>query len=235
MARPVRQGFIITTRLSVDQKQLRVVIVEDHEITRNGIAAVLGRAGIVTVGEAGTGGEATEIIERERPDVVLLDIRLPDQLGIETLRAIRERFPDVPVMILTSHSDPHLVEVALDSGADGFLLKRIESAKLPSFVRRVAAGERVLDPDVVQLMEQAEAVRDQRLGALSPRELEVLELVAQGLTNRELAQRLSLSEKTAKNYVSSMLKKLRINTRSGAAAYMARIQAGNELRFPPEG
>jgi DNA-binding NarL/FixJ family response regulator len=174
------------------------------------------------------------VIDETRPDVVLLDVRLPDEMGVATLRRIRGSHPEIPVLILTSHADPVLAQTADSAGAAGFLLKRIDSGQLSDAVRRVAAGERVYDEELSGRAVARDRPRDPRLARLSPREHEVLELVAEGLTNREIAGRLSVSQKTAKNYVSSMLKKLDVNTRSAAAALMARIQTERSFHYPPE-
>lgn len=220
--------------MDVSEETLRVVVVEDHEITRNGIVAVLERADIVTVASVGTAGEADSVIEVHRPDVVLLDIRLPDELGIRTLKRIRERFPEIPVLILTSHGYPTLARAAANSGAAGFILKRIDSRKLAESVRRVAGGEKVYDDELAAILRGGEQTVDPRLIKLSPRQREVLTYLGEGLTNREIAGHLSLSEKTVKNYVSAILERIGASTRSAAAAYVARIQAESEIRLPPE-
>jgi two-component system response regulator DevR len=218
----------------VSEETLRVVVVEDHEITRNGIVTVLERAGIETAASVGTAGEADDAIEQHRPDVVLLDIRLPDELGIRTLRRIRERFPEIPVLILTSHGYPSLAKAASSSGAAGFILKRIDSRRLAQSVRRVAQGEMVYDDELAAIVEDEGGTVDPRLVKLSPRQREVLAHLGEGLTNREIATRLSLSEKTVKNYVSAILEKIGAPTRSAAAAYVARVQADGELYLPSE-
>lgn len=220
--------------ITVRESVTRVVVVEDHEVTLNGIEIILARAGIETVGAASTGRDAIRVIEETRPDVVLLDVRLPDEYGLATLRRIRHAFSETPVLILTSHADRVLAQAADSAGAAGFLLKRIDSTQLSEAVQRVAAGERVYDEDLGGVTLRQDKPRDPRLARLSPREHDVLELVAEGLTNREIAGRLSVSQKTAKNYVSSMLKKLDVKTRSAAAALMARIQTERAFHYPPE-
>lgn len=218
----------------MNEQTLRVVVVEDHEITRNGIVAVLQRAGIETVASVGTAGEADGVVEEHQPDVVLLDIRLPDELGILTLRRIRQGFPEIPVLILTSHGYPSLARAAVSSGAAGFILKRIDSRRLAESVRRVARGETVYDDELASILEGDAETLDPRLARLSPRQREVLAYLGEGLTNREIAVHLSLSEKTVKNYVSAILEKIGVSTRSAAAAYVARVQADRELRLPSE-
>jgi two-component system response regulator DevR len=220
--------------MDVSDQTLRVVVVEDHEITRNGIVTVLERANIVTVASVGTAGEADGAIEEQRPDVVLLDIRLPDEMGIRTLKRIREKFSEVPVLILTSHGYPTLARAAVSSGAAGFILKRIDSRRLADSVRRVARGETVYDEELTAILTGGEQTVDPRLLKLSPRQREVLTYVGEGLTNREIAGHLSLSEKTVKNYVSAILEKIGAPTRSAAAAYVARIQAEGEIHLPSE-
>ncbi|MGD2101104.1 MAG: response regulator transcription factor [Acidimicrobiia bacterium] len=231
---PKREQGTYPGGTNVREETLRVVVVEDHEITRNGIVTLLGGAGIETVASVGTGEETVGVIEEHRPDVVLLDIRLPDELGIRTLRRIRARFPDVPVLILTSHGYPSLARAAFSSGATGFILKRIDSRRLTDSVWRVARGEQVYDEEVVGIIEDATQEIDPRLVNLSPRQREVLRHIGEGLTNREIAMHLSLSEKTVKNYVSAILERIGVPTRSAAAAYVARIQAESEIHLPSE-
>jgi two-component system response regulator DevR len=231
---PNRDSEPALSEADVNEQTLRVVVVEDHEITRNGIVAVLQRAGIETVASVGTAGEADGVVEKHKPDVVLLDIRLPDELGILTLRRIRQGFPEIPVLILTSHGYPSLARAAVSSGAAGFILKRIDSRRLAESVRRVARGETVYDDELASILEGGAETLDPRLARLSPRQREVLAYLGEGLTNREIAAHLSLSEKTVKNYVSAILEKIGVSTRSAAAAYMARVQADRELRLPAE-
>ncbi|MFL6163811.1 MAG: response regulator [Jatrophihabitantaceae bacterium] len=207
---------------------IRVFLLDDHEIVRRGIANLLAaEPDIEIVGEAGTAAEALARIPASRPDIAVLDARLPDGSGIDVCRDIRSSQPSVRCLILTSYDDNDAVFAAVMAGASGYLLKEVRGASLVDAIRQVAAGRSLLDPSVTErlldkLRQPAEV--DQRLAALTEREKEILDLIADGLTNRQIGERLFLAEKTVKNYVSGLLAKLGMQRRTQAAVY------GSQLR-----
>ncbi len=213
---------------------LRVFLVDDHEVVRNGLRAMLEADGdIEVVGEAGTAAEATARGVALGPDVAVLDIRLPDGDGIEVCRELRSRLPDVQCLMLTSFADDEALFAAIMAGASGYVLKQIRGSDLVDAVRRVGRGESLIDPAMTKRVFDRlrdGPVRDERLDRLSDQERRVLDLVAEGLTNRQIADRLYLAEKTVKNYVSSMLSKLGMDRRSEAAAYAARLSERESAR-----
>ena len=217
---------------------LKVVLVDDHEVVRQGVRALLESAGdIEVVGEAGTAAEAVRRVGYESPDVVVMDLRLPDGTGIEACRDIRSRFPETKVLMLTSYADEEALLAAIMAGASGYVLKRIRSGELVDSVRRVGAGESLLDAEMTEkLFEKlrGEDTSDPLLRRLSPQERKILDGIARGLTNREIAEELFLAEKTVKNYVSNVLAKLEMSRRSEAAAYAARLAAQRGQLYPPE-
>jgi two-component system response regulator DevR len=201
----------------------RVFLLDDHELVRRGIADVIERADDLTVvGEAGTVRDAVARVDALRPDVAVLDVRLPDGSGVDACRAIRSGHPDLPCIMLTAFDDETALEAAVLAGAQGWLLKDIRGAGLVEAIRRVAAGADLMDRDVVrraraQLMAvAAEPVDDVRL---TLREGQVLALITEGLTNRQIGERLGLAEKTVKNYVSGLLDKIGVERRTQAAVY----------------
>lgn len=205
---------------------LRILLVDDHELVRLGLKAVLGcHADLEVVGAVGTGTEAIREIARLSPDLVLLDVRLPDLPGHEVCFRIRELPRPPKVVILTSFAEEDVVEKCLSAGADGFLLKEVESDALVEAIRRVAEGELVLHPSVSAregggAQTQAPEQRGRRgLDVLSHQERRVIALVAEGKTNKEIAAAMGLSDKTVKNYFSNILDKLHMTRRSQAAAY----------------
>ncbi|WP_374711812.1 response regulator [Symbiobacterium terraclitae] len=203
-----------------------VLLVDDHSVVRMGLKALLSRAaGFQVAGEAATGREALEKAAALRPDVVLMDVRLPDTSGIETCRAIREQLPETKVLMLTSYDDGDAAVAAVVAGAAGYILKHVEADELLRAIRLVAQGTCLLDPQVTRgVMEhlRAGARTGPRLDQLSEREQEILQLIGEGLTNREIAARLYLAEKTVRNYVSSLLQKLNLSNRTQAAALVSR-------------
>lgn len=207
----------------------RVLIVDDHEVVRVGLRALLElHEGFAVVGEAADGDEALSAALRHRPDVVLMDVRMGGTDGIEACRAVKSELPDVGVLMLTSFGTQEAVLAALMAGAAGFLLKNAGQHELVRAIRAVARGESLLDPAVTslvtrRLVELTEHAEHPLLKALSPREREVLALVAQGGTNREIAERLVISEVTARNHVSHILEKLGVRRRSEAAALAAQL------------
>ncbi|HTZ45567.1 MAG TPA: response regulator transcription factor [Jatrophihabitans sp.] len=209
-------------------RAIRVFLLDDHEVVRRGIANLLGgEGGIEIVGEAGTAAEALARIPASRPDVAVLDARLPDGSGIDVCRDIRSSQPSVRCLILTSYDDNDAVFAAVMAGASGYLLKEVRGASLVDAIRQVAAGRSLLDPSVTErllnkLRQPAEV--DQRLAVLTEREREILDLIAEGLTNRQIGERLFLAEKTVKNYVSGLLAKLGMQRRTQAAVYGSQIR-----------
>jgi two-component system response regulator DevR len=207
---------------------LRVVLVDDHEVVRNGIKALLQETPDVSVvGEAGTVKDAIERAEWARPDVVIMDVRLPDGSGIEATREIRARLPNTQVLMLTTFSDDEALFASIMAGAAGYVLKQIKGADLVRAVRTVGRGESLLDPAVTKglldrIRKGKHLLKDERLARLSAQEERILELIAAGKTNREIGEKLHLSEKTVKNYVTSILSKLEVARRAEAAAYLAR-------------
>ncbi len=206
---------------------IRVFLLDDHEIVRRGIADLLEiNDDIRIVGEAGSAAEAMRRIPASRPHVAILDARLPDGSGIDVCRDIRSREPHVRCLILTSYDDNDAVFAAIMAGASGYLLKQIRGSSLVDAVRQVAAGKSLLDPTVTEriLSRLREgSPRDQRLALLTDREREVLELIADGLTNKQIGEHLFIAEKTVKNYVSAILAKLGMQRRTQAAIYAAEI------------
>jgi two-component system response regulator DevR len=206
-----------------DSAGVRVFLLDDHEIVRRGIADLLeAESGISVVGEAGTAAEALRRIPAAAPDVAVLDARLPDGSGIDVCRDIRSAHPDVKCLILTSYDDNDAIFAAVMAGASGYLLKEIRGTSLVDAVRQVAAGKSLLDPTVTERLLtrlREGAPRDERLASLTAREREILSLIADGLTNRQIGERLFLAEKTVKNYVSALLAKLGMERRTQAAVY----------------
>jgi DNA-binding NarL/FixJ family response regulator len=216
---------------------LRLVLVDDHQVVRLGLRALLtGEPDITVVGEAGTAAEAIQVVSRVEPDIVLMDIRLPDQSGITACQQVRQRWPAVQVLMLTSFADEELVLEAINAGAAGYVLKQLGNDDLLRAVRAVGHGDAALDPVVTrQLLAHVRRAEHQAHGAafhdLSERELEVLALVAEGKTNAEVAEALVLSEKTVRNHVSTILEKLQLTNRIEAATYAVRHHIE---RFLPE-
>src|SRR5262249_55627968 len=204
------------------------MVVDDHELVRGGIRSMLSAtADLHLVAEAETATDAVRTAERERPDVIVMDIRLADGSGIEATREIRDRLPQTQVLMLTSFADDEALYASIMAGAAGYVLKQIRGGHLVQGIRAVGAGESLLDPLVTRsLLERLRRgkylLKDEKLASLSTQEEKVLTLVAQGKTNSQIGRELFLAEKTVKNYVSSILSKLDVGRRSEAAAYLAR-------------
>lgn len=217
---------------------LRVLLVDDHEVVRAGLKALIDSQDDMTVvGEAGTAEEGVRRVGFDDPDVVVLDVRLPDASGVEACRDIRERFPDVKMLMLTSFADEEALMAAILAGASGFVLKRIKTEELIGDIRRVGAGESLLDPEMTDKLFtrlRSGSTEDPLLGQLTKQERVIVEHIADGLTNRQIADEMFLAEKTVKNYVSNILTKMGMSRRSEAAAYVARVQAEKESADPPE-
>ncbi|MGJ9413949.1 response regulator [Aeromicrobium sp. CF4.19] len=205
---------------------VRIFLLDDHEIVRRGVRDLLElNEDLVVVGEAGTVAQAKERIAALRPDIAVLDARLPDGSGIELCRDLRALDPDLGVIILTSYDDDEALFSAIMAGAAGYALKQIRGNDLVDAVRRVAQGQSLLDPAVtarvLDRIRQGPAPPDP-FGALSPQERRILDLIGEGLTNRQIATEISLAEKTVKNYVSSLLAKLGLQRRTQAAVLLQR-------------
>jgi two-component system response regulator DevR len=200
---------------------IRVFLVDDHELVRRGITALLNaEPDIEVVGEAGTAAQARSRIRATRPDVAVLDVRLPDGSGIDVCRAVRSEHPETKCLILTGYDDDEAIYAAVLAGASGYVIKDIRGSGLVTSVRTVAGGRSLLDPALTRKVVDriAESHRgDPRLESLTSRERDILPLIAEGLTNREIGVRLALAEKTVKNYISGLLSKLGLERRTQAA------------------
>ncbi|HEX6366585.1 MAG TPA: response regulator transcription factor [Agromyces sp.] len=201
----------------------RVFLVDDHEIVRRGIAELLDREpDLEVVGEAGDATHALARIAATLPDVAVLDVRLPDGDGVALCREVRSRHPEVRCLILTAYDDDEASISAVLAGASGYVLKNVAGTRLLEDIRAVAAGRSLLHPAATRhVADRAEADErdDPRFGSLQLRERQVLALIAEGLTNRQIGERLGLAEKTVKNYVSGLLRKLGLERRTQAAVY----------------
>lgn len=217
---------------------VRVLLVDDHEVVRQGLKALIDATGdLEVVGEAATVAEAVRRVGFDDPDVVVLDVRLPDGSGVEACREIRARFPEVRVLMLTSFADEEALLSAIMAGASGYVLKRIRGTELIDSIRRVGSGESLLDPEMTAKLFRrirGEEPDDPLLARLSPQERTILAHIAEGKTNRQIAEEMFLAEKTVKNYVSNLLAKLGMERRTEAAAYMARLEAKRREEYPPE-
>jgi DNA-binding NarL/FixJ family response regulator len=206
---------------------IRVFLLDDHEIVRRGLRDVLEAEGFEVVGEAGTAAEALARIPATSPDVAVLDVRLPDGDGVQVCREIRDRRPDLPCLMLTSFADDEALFDAIMAGASGYVLKQIRGADLVEAIRQVAEGKSLLDPTATaRVLERLRhgSADDERLAQLTDQERRILELLAEGLTNRQIAERMFLAEKTVKNYVSNLLAKMGMQRRTEAAVYAARLK-----------
>jgi two-component system response regulator DevR len=206
--------------------QIRVFLLDDHEIVRRGLRDLLEQDGdIVVVGESGLAQEAIRRIPALRPHVAVLDGRLPDGSGVDVCREIRSRHPEIAALILTSFDDDEALFSAIMAGAAGYVLKQIRGNDLVDTVRRVAAGQSMLDPAVTQqVLDRLRngPVVDQALAPLTGQERRILELIGEGMTNRQIAEAMFLAEKTVKNYVSSLLAKLGMERRTQAAVFASK-------------
>jgi two-component system response regulator DevR len=212
------------------QRPLRLLVVDDHEVVRQGLVALLDRkAGFEVVAQAGSVAEAIDAARRFEPDLVIMDVRLPDGSGIEACREIRAARPETRVIMLTSYPDEEAVLSAIIAGASGYLLKQIRGRDLTSALEAVGRGESLLDSAVTEkVLERVRRVATggatDELGGLTAQERKILLLVAEGKTNKEIAAEVFLSDKTVKNYVSSILSKLNLQRRAQAAAFVAKRQ-----------
>jgi two-component system, NarL family, response regulator DevR len=214
---------------------LKILLVDDHEFVRMGIKALLARyPQFQVVAEAANAQEAVQRAIQHRPDVIIMDIRLPGKSGIEATREITQQLPDTKVIMLTSFAEDELLFDAIIAGAAGYILKQIDSKELIRALETVARGDALLDPAVTKkvferVRRAARESEDKMFASLSDQELRILALVAQGKTNKEIAENLFLSEKTVRNYVSSILAKLSLSTRSEAAAYAVKHHVTDHL------
>jgi len=214
----------------LDEK-IRVMLVDDHEVVRKGLAALIeAEEDLEVVGEASDGAEAVRLARLFRPRVVVMDVRMPGGGGVAACRDLRDQNPEADVIMLTSYSDDEALFNSIMAGAAGFVLKQIRGRDLVDTIRKVAAGQSLLDPSVTKrVLERLRKAkiddRDPKLSRLSAQEERILDMVAEGLTNREIAEAIHLSDKTVKNYVSSILSKLEVQRRSEAASYVARARA----------
>jgi DNA-binding NarL/FixJ family response regulator len=216
----------------VEPVTIAVYLLDDHEVVRRGLRELLEvEPDLDVVGESGSAPEAARRIPALRPDVMVLDGRLPDGSGVEVCRQVRSIDPAIRAIILTSYDDEAALTAAVAAGAAGYILKDIRGSDLVDSIRRVAAGESLLDPDVVARLRaqwgHATPV-DPRLAALSPQERRILECIGEGLTNRQIGETLSLAEKTVKNYVTSVLAKLGMERRTQAAVYITSQQPARD-------
>jgi DNA-binding NarL/FixJ family response regulator len=206
---------------------LGVFLLDDHEVVRTGLRALLGASGdIAIVGEAGTVADALARIPATRPDVAILDVRLPDGSGVGVCREIRSHNPEIACVMLTSYADDEALIASVMAGAAGYVLKRVDSLDLLETIRRAGAGQSLLDPALTErvLARLREGPHvDPRLANLTPQERRILDLIAGGCTNREIAETMFLAEKTVKNYVSNLLSKLGMERRTQAATFAARL------------
>lgn len=210
---------------------LRILVVDDHVLVRMGLRTLLdGMPGLVVVGEASSMAESIAAARELRPDIVLMDIRLPDGSGVDACRQIRSLRPTTRVLMLTSFADDEAIFSAIVAGASGYLLKQARAEKLVEAIETVGRGGSLLDPAVTQrVLERIRAsatapLADDRLASLSDQERKILPLIADGKTNRQIAEALGLSEHTVKAYVSDLLGKLALRRRSEAAAFFARLK-----------
>ncbi|MFA5566229.1 MAG: response regulator transcription factor [Acidimicrobiia bacterium] len=206
---------------------ITVFLLDDHEIVRRGLREMLEADGqFEVVGEAGTVAEALDRIPATKPQVAVLDVRLPDGNGVQACRDIRSRNPEIACLMLTSFSDDEALFDAIMAGAAGYLLKQVRAKELLEAIKAVSEGKSLLDPEVTQKV--LERIRlgspdDERLSQLTEQERKIFDLIGNGLTNRQIAEQVFLAEKTVKNYVSNLLMKLGMERRTEAAAYAARI------------
>ena len=210
---------------------IRVFLLDDHEVVRRGVRELLEvEDDLEVVGEASTAEEALARIPATNPDVAVVDMRLPDGNGVEVCREVRSNNPSVQCVVLTSFADDEALFDSIMAGAAGYLLKQIKGNDLVDAIRRVASGQSLLDPSVTErVLERLRngPVQDERLARLTDQERRILDLIAEGLTNRQIGERMFLAEKTVKNYVSNLLAKLGMERRTEAAVFATRLAKPN--------
>jgi two-component system response regulator DevR len=226
----------VSSAAAVHSEPIRVLIVDDHTVVRLGLRTLLSHtAGFRVVGEAQTVAEAVQLNEQTRPDVVLMDVRLPDGSGVEACRRIKADHPETRVVMLTSYSDEEAIVGAVMAGASGYLLKQADAERLTQSIRDAAAGDSTLDPRaagalLTQFRELSAKQAEAELAGRTDRERRMLALIAEGYTNRAIGEVLHLSEKTVRNHVSQLLRKLGFQRRSQAAAWAGQ----RRLELPPD-
>ena len=230
--------FVCLYAWGVSSNKLRVVVIDDHNVVRAGLRALFDAdEGLEVVGEAGTADEAIRRIGLETPDVAVLDVRLPDRSGLDVCRKIRSGWPDTNVLILTSYADNEALIEAFDAGAAGYVLKRVDAEGLVDAVIRVGNGERIfgeaLDAALADRIRSGDDL-DGGLSILSLQERKVLDLIAKGKSNKQIAADMFLSDKTVKNYVSHILTKLDMSSRTEAAAFAVEQSALKSMHYPAE-
>ena len=217
---------------------IRVFLLDDHEIVRRGVRELLeANDDIEIVGEAGTAEEAMARIPALKPDVAVVDMRLPDGNGVEVCREVRSRDETIQCLVLTSFADDEALFDSIMAGAAGYLLKQIKGTDLVDAIRRVASGQSLLDPNVTaRVLERLRKgpEEDERLARLTDQERKILDLIAEGLTNRQIGERMFLAEKTVKNYVSNLLSKLGMERRTEAAVFAAKLPQKRRTDAPPD-
>jgi two-component system, NarL family, response regulator DevR len=219
--------------------RMKILLVDDHEVVRLGLKSLLSRyPSFQVVAEAGNSREAVEKVSEFKPDVVIMDIRMPGRSGIEATREIMQKAPHTKVIMLTSYVEDEMLFDAISAGAAGYVLKQIGSGDLVRALEAVSRGESLIDPQLMQkvfgkLREASRKAEDEAFATLSDQELKVLALVAEGKTNKEIASAIFLSEKTVRNYVSAILSKLDLSTRSEAAAYAVKHRIQDHLSSEP--
>jgi DNA-binding NarL/FixJ family response regulator len=224
----------MTEQTTAAPRPLRLLVVDDHEVVREGLVALLSRRDeFQVVAEAGTVAESLTAVRRFEPDLVVMDVRLPDGSGIEACREIRAEFPHIRVVMLTSYPDEEAVLSAILAGASGYLLKQVRGRDLVTALEAVGRGDSLLDPAVTErVLERVRRVANgqehDELSELTAQERKILLLVADGKTNKEIAAEVFLSDKTVKNYVSSILSKLSLQRRAQAAAFVAKHRLGED-------
>ncbi|RKS71021.1 LuxR family two component transcriptional regulator [Actinomadura pelletieri DSM 43383] len=219
----------MTGQAEESPRTIRVFLMDDHEVVRRGVAALLSAEDdIEIVGEAGTAAEALARIPAARPDVAVLDVRLPDGDGVSVCREIRSQMPELACLMLTSFDDEDALFEAVMAGAAGYVLKQIHGSDLVGAVRTVATGQSLLDPrSTARMLERIRTRQEKKkdpLQGLTEQERHILELIGEGLTNRQIGERLFLAEKTVKNYISNIFAKLGMSRRTQAAALAAKLK-----------
>jgi len=214
---------------------VRVFLLDDHEVVRRGLRELLeSEHDLEVVGEAGTADEALRRIPATNPDVAILDVRLPDGDGVQVCREIRSNHPGLACLMLTSYADDEALFSAIMAGAAGYLLKQVRGTDLVDGIRRVGRGESLLDPSLTtRVLERLRHPPEpDALAGLTDQERRILDLIAEGMTNRQIGEQLFLAEKTVKNYVSNLLAKMGMSRRSEAAAYAARLSERSQHQHP---
>lgn len=203
-----------------EEKTIRVLLVDDHNVVRSGLAAFLHAFDdLELVGEASSGKEAVRKVESLEPDVILMDLKMPEMDGAETTEKIKEKFPEIEVIALTSFKEKDLVKRAMEAGAIGYLLKNVSADELADAIQKAYHGEPTLAPEAAQALIESTRTPKTQIEELTPRETEVLQLLGEGLTNPKIGEKLVISNSTVKFHVSSILGKLNVSSRTEAVAY----------------